>query len=66
MTEQEKAVNALKDNICMAVTALIRNLDVIVNDDPTTLAIEFLCKPYEDTQINFYRKKPEEIEKKED
>lgn len=57
MTEQEKAAAALKDNIVLAMLGFIRNLDTIVGTDPTPIAIEFLCTPYADTKINFYRKK---------
>lgn len=61
MTEQEKAVSMLKDNIVLAALTLIRNLDTIVGFDPRPMVIEISSEPYKDSTLNFYRKKFEEV-----
>ena len=58
MTEQEKRVSSLKDNIAMAMVALIRNLDSIVAFDARPMQIVIESYPYQDSNINFYRFNP--------
>ena len=58
MTEQERRVSSLKDNIAMATVALIRNLDNIVGFDDRPIEIKIESTPFQDSTINFYRINP--------
>lgn len=58
MTEEQKALASLKDNLMLGLLAVARNLDPIVGTDSRPIRIEISSEPYKDSFINFYRFNP--------